>query len=217
VTGRWSESPSAAPARVRRSAHESGTPTLPAEFYARPAEEVAIDLLGCILVSEIDGEWCTAEIVETEAYVGPDDEASHAHRRFGVTPRNEVMFGSPGRAYVYRSYGIHACLNAVTGPEGHPAAVLIRAARPLEGIETIRRRRPGRRDHELLRGPGNLCRGLGVDLELNRRPLQEAPLRITERLDASNIEFVSGPRVGISRAVDLPLRFRVAGSRWVSR
>jgi DNA-3-methyladenine glycosylase len=190
---------------------------LSAEFYDRPAEAVARELLGALLESEIDGERCLAEVVETEAYTGPDDEASHAHIRFGITRRNAVMYGPPGRAYIYRIYGIHWCLNAVTGADGFPAAVLIRAARPLDGIGAMRRRRPGRPDRELLRGPGNLVRGLGLDGMLNNHPLTEAPLRLFrgQAIDASAVAV--GPRIGISRAVDAPLRFWLRGSPWVSR
>src|SRR5690606_38611975 len=137
--------------------------TLPLEFYARPAEVVARDLLGRYLVRQLDHDRCVAEIVETEAYVGPHDEASHAAERFGRTARNEVMFGRPGLAYVYLIYGMHWCLNAVTDAEEYPAAVLIRAAAPREGLATMRGHRPGRRDVELLRGPGNLCRAMGID------------------------------------------------------
>jgi DNA-3-methyladenine glycosylase len=207
----------AVPPGVRRSEHVEAPPPLPASFFARPATEVGLDLLGCLLVSEISGTLCVAEIVETEAYTGPDDEASHAHARFGVTPRNEVMFGAPGLAYVYRIYGIHACLNAVTDREGYPAAVLIRAARPIEGLSAIRMRRPGRSDQDLLRGPGNLCRGLGVGLECNRHPLQEPPLWIARGLSVPAEDVVRGPRVGISRAVEMPLRFSIANNPWVSR
>ncbi len=206
---------SAASVGARRSTLPEGNP-LPAGFYLRPAEEVARDLLGCRLVSAVEGRLCTAEIVETEAYVGPDDEASHAHSRFGRTARNSVMFGPPGIAYVYRIYGMHWCLNAVTGPEDFPAAVLLRAARPLDGLEGARARRPSRADRDLLRGPGNLCRGLGVTGALNHHPLSAAPLRIEPGERVPDAEVARGPRVGISRAADLPLRFWIAGSRWVS-
>lgn len=207
----------AVPPGVRRSELVEPANPLCASFFARPAEEVALDLLGCLVVSEIGGSRCVAEIVETEAYTGPDDEASHAHARFGITPRNQVMFGAPGLAYVYRIYGIHACLNAVTDREGYPAAVLLRAARPVEGLREIRLRRPGRSDRDLLRGPGNLCRGLGVDLGCNRHPLQMSPLWIAAGRSFPPESVVRGPRIGVSRAVEMPLRFYIADSRWVSR
>jgi DNA-3-methyladenine glycosylase len=190
---------------------------LPISFFDRPAEIVARELLGTLLMSEVGGAACVAEIVETEAYTGPDDEASHAHIRFGVTRRNAVMYGPPGRAYVYRIYGMHWCLNAVTGAAGHPAAVLVRAARPLEGIASMRQRRPGRADRELLRGPGNLARALALDGSLNDHTLAEPPLRIFAGTPIPAAAVRTGPRIGISRAVDLPLRFWVQDSPWVSR
>lgn len=190
---------------------------LPLGFYDRAAEEVARDLLGAFVVSEIGGVRCAAEIVETEAYVGPHDEASHAHERFGRTPRNAVMFGAPGHAYVYLIYGMHWCLNAVTGAEGYPAAVLLRAARPVEGIGAMRERRPGRPDRELLRGPGNLCRALGVTREQDGHLLNRAPLWLAAGRAVPEGEVERGPRVGISRAVEWPLRFRVRGDPHVSR
>ncbi len=189
---------------------------VPASFYDRPAEVVARELLGVRIVSTMGGWRCAAEIVETEAYVGPADEASHAHERFGRTARNSPMFGPPGSAYIYRIYGIHLCLNAVACREGFPAAVLIRAAQPLDGIEQMRRRRPGRPDRDLLRGPGNLCRGLGVDLSLNGHRLEDPPLIFERGSTVGASSILAGPRVGISRAVEAPLRFAIRGSRWVS-
>lgn len=189
---------------------------LPPSFYAAEAEEVARRLLGARVVSLVGGERCAGEIVETEAYVGPHDDASHGAARVGRTSRNAAMFGAAGRAYVYRIYGIHWCLNAVSGAEGYPAAVLIRALRPVEGLEAIRARRPGRPDRDLLRGPGNLARGLGIDGALNEHPLDDPPLWIERGAAVEEGVIAAGPRVGISRAVDWPLRFWVRGSRWVS-
>lgn len=200
------------PAGARRS---ELTP-LPRAFYERPAEAVARDLLGSLLVSEIGGVRCVGEVVETEAYIGPEDDASHANARVGRTPRNEVMFGKAGVAYVYRSYGIHWCLNAVTGSEGFPAAVLIRALRPLEGLDAMRERRPGRPDRELLRGPGKLCAAMGVDLGSNGVPLDTPPLWLATGEPISDADVACGPRIGITRAADLPLRFWLRGSLWVS-
>jgi DNA-3-methyladenine glycosylase len=156
------------------------------------------------------------EVVETEAYTGPEDEASHAHARVGRTPRNAVMFGLPGVAYVYRSYGIHWCLNAVTGALDFPAAVLIRALRPLEGLDAMRERRPGRPDVELMRGPGKLCRALGVDGALNGVPLDRSPLWLEAGEAVPDSAVARGPRIGISRAMEEPLRFWIRGSVWVS-
>lgn len=163
------------------------------------------------------GERCAGEIVETEAYIGPHDEASHAAARVGRTPRNAVMFGPPGLAYVYRIYGIHWCLNAVAGPEGYPAAVLIRAGRPAEGIEVARVRRLGRVDAELMRGPGNLARALGVEGQLTGHPLNRAPLWIVAAAPVADEQIERGPRIGVTRAADWPLRFWIRGSPYVSR
>jgi DNA-3-methyladenine glycosylase len=192
-------------------------PPFPSGFYDRSAEEVARDLLGAFVVSKIGGVRCAGEIVETEAYVGPHDEASHAHERFGRTPRNVAMFAAPGHAYVYLIYGMHWCLNVVTGAEGYPAAVLVRAARPVEGVEAMRARRPGRPGRDLLRGPGNLCRALGVTGAQNLHLLDRAPLWLAPGAAVPEVEVERGPRVGISRAVEWPLRFRVRGSLYVSK
>lgn len=200
------------PDRARRSE----LPPLPYAFYDRPAEVVARALLGCQVVSELGGARCVGEIVETEAYTGPDDEASHANTRTGRTPRNQVMFGPAGLAYVYRSYGIHWCLNAVTGAEGFPAAVLIRALRPVEGLDAMRDRRAGRSDRELLRGPGKLCAALGIGIEQNGAPLDRPPLWITAGEPIADEAVACGPRIGIRRAAELPLRFYLRGSSWVS-
>lgn len=169
-----------------------------------------------VLVSSTDGAHCTARIVETEAYVGPDDAASHAAERIGRTRRNAAMFGPPGRAYVYRIYGLHWCLNVVTDEPGHPAAVLVRAAEPVDGLEAMRARRAGRPDQTLLRGPGNLCRALGVDASLDHHPLTEPPLRIVPGVPVPDREAARGPRVGVTRAAERPLRFWIQGSSYVS-
>ena len=208
----------AVPAGVRR--RRRATPAaLPVDFYARPSDAVARELLGCIIEREIDGVRCTAEIVEAEAYLGPHDEASHAAARFGRTPRNEVMFGPPGHAYVYLIYGMHWCMNAVTDVDGFPSGVLLRAAWPREGLQTMRGHRPGRSDEELLRGPGNLCRALGIDRSLYGHDLSRPPLRILPGSSIPDERVATGPRIGVTRAVDDPLRFwvrdcpAVSGSR----
>lgn len=207
----------AATMRPRRSAYtEARTAALHPHFYDRAADEAARDLLGAYIVSEIGGERCASEIVETEAYVGPHDEASHAHVRFGRTERNAAMFGAPGYAYVYLIYGLHWCLNVVTGAEEYPAAVLIRAARPTEGIEIARARRPGRPDRDLMRGPGNLARALGIDGSCNLHPLHRPPLWLEAGVRIADDEIRCGPRVGISRAIDWPLRFWISDSPYVS-
>ncbi len=192
-------------------------PILEASFYARPSDEVARDLLGCDLVSTIEGHRCVGRIVETEAYHGPEDEASHAAARIGRTARNEAMFGRPGLAYVYRIYGVHWCLNAVTDALDFPAAVLIRAAEPIEGIDIARERRRGRPDQDLMRGPGNLCSALGITGELNRHDLSLPPLVIMSGEAVPDQRVRRGPRIGITRAAELPLRFVVTGNPCVSR
>jgi DNA-3-methyladenine glycosylase len=174
-------------------------------------------LLGKVIVSTIGDERCAVRIVETEAYTGPEDDASHAAARIGRTLRNRAMFGPPGIAYVYRIYGIHWCLNVVTDAVDHPAAVLIRAAEPLEGLETLRARRPGRPDRDLLRGPGNLCAALGITGEHDHHPFDRPPLVILDGEFVSGRAVETGGRIGVSRAADLPLRFWIRGSPWVSR
>ena len=191
---------------------------LPAKFYARPTVEVARRLLGHILVSDVGGarRRTAGRIVEVEAYVGPHDPASHAygHRR---TPRTEQMYGAPGTAYVYFTYGMHWCLNAVTEAEGYPAAVLIRALEPLAGLETMRRRRGARTpDRRLCAGPARLCEALAVTGALNGASLRRGALRVMRGSPRPGVVVV-GPRVGITQGADWPLRFCLKGSLWLSR
>jgi DNA-3-methyladenine glycosylase len=194
---------------------------LDAAFYARPAKTVARALLGSLLVSTIGDELTIGRIVETEAYVGPHDPASHAAERIGRTARNATMFGPSGIAYVYRSYGIHWCLNVVTDAPDFPAAVLIRAIEPIAGIETMRHRRwPGRPpgpDTQIGCGPGRLTVALGINLAQDGHPLDREPLLIATGDLVRRGRFVSGPRIGITRATDWPLRFYVKGNPHVSR
>jgi DNA-3-methyladenine glycosylase len=190
---------------------------IPAAFFDRPAESVARDLLGGVLISTIGGEETVGRIVEAEAYIGPHDPASHAAERIGRTARNASMFGPPGIAYVYRIYGLHWCLNVVTGPEGYPAAVLIRALEPLAGIETMRRRRRLRSDRELTSGPARLAEALGITGALDGHPLQEPPLVLAAGEPVPDEAVAVGPRIGVTRAADWPLRFHVRGNAWVSR
>jgi DNA-3-methyladenine glycosylase len=177
--------------------------------------DVARRLLGARLVSDVGGERTIGVIVETEAYLGPDDPASHAATRSGVTPRNRAMFGPAGHAYVYRSYGMHWCMNVVTGPEGRAGAVLLRGMEPIEGRDVMTRRRG--RDVALGSGPGRLCQALGITGDLYGHDLADPPLRLVAGWDVPDeLVRVSG-RVGIRRAVDWPLRFCVRGSPGVSR
>jgi DNA-3-methyladenine glycosylase len=189
---------------------------LPAGFYARPVLEVAPALIGCT----VEHQDCSGVIVETEAY-HESEPACHAYA--GLTPRTEVLFGPPGLAYVYRSYGIHAMLNAVCEEQGVGAAVLIRALAPLDGIEQMRVRRglvAGRpaRDHDLCSGPGKLTQALGICLDENGGSLARGPVRILRRSrEWHEPEIAVGTRIGITHAAELPWRFAAAGDRNVSR
>lgn len=185
-----------------------------AKFYARPTEAVARGLLGQILVSDVGGRrrQTAGRIVEVEAYIGPQDPACHAygHRR---TARTEPLYGPPGTAYVYFTYGMHWCLNAVTELPDYPAAVLIRALEPIAGVATMRRRRG---KEPLCSGPARLCEALGVTGKLNGVSLQHGLLRIVEGKKPKPGDIVTGPRIGITQAADWPLRFYLKGSPWVS-
>jgi DNA-3-methyladenine glycosylase len=178
------------------------------EFFARSVHEVAPELVGATLLVDGDG----GRIVEVEAY-DAGDPASHGYR--GRTSRNRAMFGPPGHAYVYRSYGVHWCLNLVCGPEGSAEAVLVRALEPLAGIERMRARRGVEPERLLCAGPGRLCQALGVTGQLDGLPLDRAPFAL--RGAAGAVDVVAGPRVGITRATELPWRYGLAGSRFVSR
>lgn len=186
-------------------------------FFARPSVEVAPALLGKVLVSTVDGRTAAGRIVETEAYLGPDDPSSHAAARIGRTRRNESMFGAPGIAYVYRIYGVHWCLNAVTDRVDFPGAVLIRALEPLDGAGVMRERRGGVPDRALTSGPGKLAAALGITGSLDGHPLDAAPLLIASGEAVPTDEIEVGPRIGISRAADWPLRFCVRRNPHVSR
>ena len=204
------------------SARQRGTRTpLPHSFYARETELVSRALLGQILVSTIDGKRVEGRIVETEAYVGPHDPASHAAERIGRTQRNRAMFGPAGFAYVYRIYGVHWCLNAVTREPDYPAAVLIRAVEPLYGLETMRRRRwpEGRSgvDRQLASGPGRLAAAFGITGALDHHDLTRPPLYIVPGDPVPEADIVAGPRIGVTQAADWPLRFCVHGCEWLSR
>lgn len=183
-------------------------PGLARRFFARSVHEVAPELVGAtILVDGVGGR-----IVEVEAYDG-GDPASHGFG--GPTARNRAMFGPPGHAYVYRSYGVHWCLNLVCGGEGVPEAALVRALEPTAGLEQMRERRGLDEERLLCSGPGRLCQALGITGEHDGLPLDRAPFDLREREAVADV--VRGPRVGISRAVELPWRYGLADSRYLSR
>jgi DNA-3-methyladenine glycosylase len=180
-------------------------------FFGRPVVEVAQDLLGCT----VSHDGSSGVIVETEAY-HHSEPACHAF--VGLTPRTETLFGPPGMAYVYRSYGIHALLNAVCEGEGTGAAVLIRALEPLDGIAAMRDRRGVERLEDLCSGPGKLTQALGIELEHNATDLSRGPVRFGPPPPAwEHVEIVAGPRIGITKAAELPWRFCAVGSHSVSR
>jgi DNA-3-methyladenine glycosylase len=189
-------------------------PALPAAFYARPTLRVARDLIGCVVRhTTVDGA-IAAVIVETEAYVGPDDPASHAFA--GRTRRNAAMWGPPGHAYIYRSYGIHWLLNAVTEDEGFPAAVLLRAGAPLVGETLLATRCPGQRPRDWLVGPGRLSLGLGLTGTSNGMALTSGPLQISRGTALPDSAVRVSGRIGVSRGADRPWRFFLAGHPRVS-
>jgi DNA-3-methyladenine glycosylase len=187
-------------------------PSPPARaFFDRPVLRVARDLVGC----ELHHAGAGGIIVETEAY---HDSEPACHAYVGLTARTSTLFGPPGVAYVYRSYGIHALLNAVCEPEGTGAAVLIRALEPTYGLELMRARRGVEAAGALCSGPGKLTQALGIGLELNRSDLDGGSIALAPRPPGwRRVRIETGPRIGITRAVELPWRFSVAGSPYVSR
>jgi DNA-3-methyladenine glycosylase len=194
-----------------RASSAAAPPALEPAFYGRPVVEVARDLVGCT----VSHAGATGVIVETEAY-HESEPACHAY--VGRTARTHVLFGPPGRAYVYRSYGIHALLNAVCEPEGVGAAVLIRALEPLSGIELMRARRGVSALDALCSGPGKLTRALGIELGENDTDLAAGPVRFGPAAPGwEDVDVIAGVRIGITKAAELPWRFCAAGSRSVSR
>jgi len=181
---------------------------LGASFFGRSVHEVAPELIGCTLL--VDG--VGGRIVEVEAY-DRNDPASHGFR--GATARNRAMFGPPGHAYVYRSYGVHWCLNLVCEEEGSAAAVLVRALEPIHGLELMHVRRGLENPRLLCAGPGRLCQALAVTAEHDGHPLDQAPFAVQAAEEP--VEMVTGRRVGITRAAELPWRYALASSRFLSR
>jgi DNA-3-methyladenine glycosylase len=197
---------------------------LPRTFFDRPSAAVAPDLLGCVFWSESPQGRVAVRLVEVEAYEGEADPASHAFR--GQTRRNAVMFGPPGYAYVYFTYGMHFCVNLVCEPAGRPSAVLLRAGQVIEGAGLAGERRPvGRgpasaRERDLARGPARLCQALGIDRAMDGNdvcsPGSALGIGPPEPADGEQPRISRGPRIGITRAADWPLRFWLAGDRYVS-
>ena len=206
---------------------------LPTTFYKQDTITLAQSLLGCFLVSKSKEGLCVGRIVETEAYLSENDPACHAHR--GKTDRNEAMFGAAGTAYVYQIYGMHLCFNVVSGAQGLGEAVLIRALEPWRGIPLMERRRNAARlarahntgrhlaTRELCRGPAKLTTALGISLAHNQTNLRTGPISLhagtsfpRKRPDEGSSSILSSPRIGISKAEDLPLRFYFAQNRFVS-
>jgi DNA-3-methyladenine glycosylase len=216
-----------APAREGSPTGEGGDPIvhtplgpgalapLPAGFYLRPLLEVTRDLLGRLLVHRAPEGTSAVRLVEAEAYDGVGlDPASHAHR--GRTPRNAVMFGPPGRLYLYFTYGMHWCANVVCGPEGTAQAVLLRAGEPVAGVELMRARRPASRPRDLARGPARLCQALGLAGWANGASLASGPVLLTAGWPVPDDQVTWTGRVGVSAAADRPWRALVATSPNVS-
>jgi len=203
------------PAEIELYAAEKWGGVLPRSFYARDTVEVAMDLLGRVLVS-FSWEGVTAGlIVETEAYL-QGDPACHASR--GPTPRNRVMFGPPGHAYVYFIYGMHYCFNAVTNSEGVGEAVLVRALQPQEGVDLMLKRRGRVQIKDLCRGPARLVQAMGIKKIHNGADLTRGPLVICRGVESAvRGEIVTAPRVGIREGADLPLRFYLRDNPYVSK
>jgi DNA-3-methyladenine glycosylase len=190
--------------------------TLPVAFFRRPTEVVAAELIGMVVVSSVGGALTEGRIVETEAYLGYDDPASHGylHRRHA---RNQALFGPPGSWYVYLSYGMHWCANLVCQRVGLGSAVLLRALEPLAGCDVMRQRRGGVMDRELCSGPGKLCEALGITRDLDGTKMSASHVVVRRAEAAEELAISATPRIGITKAADWPLRFCLAGSPWTSR
>jgi DNA-3-methyladenine glycosylase len=189
--------------------------TLPVSFFDRPADIVARELLGALVVSRAGDVRTSARIVETEAYLGYRDPASHGylHRR---NDRNAALFGPPGSWYVYLSYGVHWCANLVCEGEGTASAVLLRALEPVEGVEGMRERRGRMDDRDLCSGPGKLCQALGITRDLDGRMMPKSDVVVRPTSVALPFDVLATPRIGITKAADWPLRFVVHGNPHVS-
>lgn len=184
------------------------------DFFSRYTPHVASDLLGCLLVRERRGSRVVGRIVEVEAYRGKDDPASHSYR--GATKRSSIMFGEPGRAYVFFSYGTHWCLNFTTEREGEPGAVLVRALEPVEGVEQMLKERGVADLRDLANGPGKLTKALSIDGSFNGEDLV-ASKRLWVEASVAHVEMGTSPRIGISRGLEKRWRFYEVGNSFVSK
>jgi DNA-3-methyladenine glycosylase len=204
----------------RADSHHDQNRVLPASFYEQETVRVAQDLLGCFLERRESTGTVAGRIVETEAYI-VGDEAAHSYK--GMTKRNRILFGPVGNAYVYFIYGMHCCLNAVTGTAGSGEAVLIRALEPVEGIAMMEKRRKTSVPGALCSGPGKLTQAFGITLRCNGASLVDGPIRILSAASIPGFEPVEEPdivrttRIGITKSADLQLRFMIKGNRFVSR
>ena len=190
--------------------------TLPVSFFQRPADVVARELLGATVVSSVDGGRTVARIVETEAYLGHVDPASHGYR-YRRHAQNEALYGPAASWYVYLSYGTHWCANLVCGIPGEASAVLLRALEPVEGLALMRRRRGGVIDRELCSGPGKLCQALAITRDLDGSAMRRSKVIVRMRQADWTPTVLVTPRIGITKAADWPLRFLIDGSPWISR
>jgi DNA-3-methyladenine glycosylase len=188
----------------------------PVSFFARSPELVAHELLGCLIAANVEGELAAGRIVETEAYLGTDDPGSHAATK-GITARNAVMYGPPGTAYVYFTYGNHFMFNVVCEPEGTAGAVLIRALEPLLGIAAMTHRRGGKGLRDLCSGPGKLCQALGVDSRDNGAALGQGRVSVYRVGLSAEERVATSGRVGLSRGHEMLLRYYLQGDPYVSR
>jgi DNA-3-methyladenine glycosylase len=195
--------------RIRRAA------PLPVSFFRRYTIDVARELLGARLVSNIRGVRTEGRIVEVEAYLGAEDPGSHAYAYRRHRP-NESLYGHIGSWYVYLSYGVHWCANLVAGPRGEGSAILIRALEPLDGLPVMRRRRGGVPDRALCSGPGRLTQAMGITRALDGLPMSRAPIVIVPDEPPAEETIATTPRIGLTKAAEWPLRFAIRGSPWVS-
>jgi DNA-3-methyladenine glycosylase len=195
--------------RIRRAA------PLPVAFFRRHTIDVARELLGARLVSNIRGVRTEGRIVEVEAYLGAEDPASHAYA-YRRHRQNESLYGPIGSWYVYLSYGVHWCANLVAGPQGEGSAILIRALEPLDGLSVMRRRRGAVPDRALCSGPGRLTQAMGITRALDGLPMPGAPIVVLPDEAPAEETIATTPRIGLTKAAAWPLRFAIRGSPWVS-